>query len=34
MGIMRDDASTFRVIFNKDSLITEKNVKALTSIYR
>ena len=34
MGIMRDDAPTFRVIFNKDALITQKNVKALTALYK
>lgn len=31
---MTDDRPNFRLIFNKDDLLTEKNLKALAAVYR
>ena len=31
---MTDDRPNFRLIFNKDDLLTEKNQKALAAVYR
>ena len=33
-GYMRADVPSVRVIFNKDSVITDKNIKGLQAVYR
>jgi len=33
-GSMRSDGPSVRVIFNKDSVITDKNIKGLQAVYK